>query len=158
MGNLKYIEGLIEKKLLGLHTAYLAKVLSVNGNTAKIQPLGLTKNYGEAAKAQSPLSSVPIIASARYRLSEKDIEVVKDVSLETENGTIPDTEDEYIKTANIKTSTETLKIAVLEPLKAGDVVVCVCCERDITEAIKGKNALPPVGHHQQSDSVIVGIL
>lgn len=127
MGNLKYLDNLIERKLLGLHTAYLAKVLSVSEDvtTAKIQPLGMTKIYGEAAKAQSPLSRVPIAQSARYKA---------------------------------KINTETPEIEALEALKAGDIVICVCCERDITEALKGKNALPPVGHHQQSDSVIIGIL
>lgn len=129
MGSLKFIENLIESKLLNLHTAYLAKVLAVNGSTAKIQPLGLTKQYGEAAAAQSPLSKVPIINSARYKI---DMDIL----------------DDSIK----------LTEAVVKPLKAGDIVICVCCERDIAEAKKGKNTLPPAGHHQQSDSVIVGIL
>lgn len=125
MGYSKFFEDMIEKKLLGLHTAYLAKVLAVNGDTAKIQPLGLTKSYNQPAKAQSPLSNVPIIRSARYKLT---------------------------------ISSTTLTDAVVEPLAVGDIVLCVCCERDITAARRGSNALPPVGHHQQGDSVIVGVL
>ena len=38
MGNLKFFDDMINKKLLDLHTAFLAKILSVSGNQAKIQP------------------------------------------------------------------------------------------------------------------------
>ena len=41
-------------------------------------------------------------------------------------------------------------------IKAGDTVFCVCAERDITETIKGKFALPVMGRHMISDAVIVG--
>ena len=53
MGAEKYFDSFIENKLLSLHTAYLAKVLSVSGKTAKIQPLGLTQEIGEKAMKQS---------------------------------------------------------------------------------------------------------
>lgn len=123
MGQFKFIENMIEGKLLSLHTAYLAKVLSVNGSKAKIQPLGMTKAYGETAKKQSPLSSVPILSSARYKATLKGGE-----------------------------------LADVKPIASGDIVLCVCCERDITEAKKGKNATPALGHHSMSDSIIVGVL
>ena len=114
---------MIETKLLNLHTAYLAKVVSVKGNYAKIQPLGKVKAYDGVTKIQAPLSNVPIISSARNKL------------IVTENA-----------------------ISEIKPIAAGDIVICVCCERDITEALKGKNDVPPVGHHSKSDSIIVGIL
>ena len=41
MGCYKYLDNIIENKLNSLHTAYLAKVLSVSDKTAKIQPLGM---------------------------------------------------------------------------------------------------------------------
>lgn len=116
-------EDMIHQKMMDMHTAYIAKVISTNGKTAKIQPLGNVKAYGEKAKKQSPLSSVPIINSARYKIK-------------------PDAEDK----------------AVLTPIKAGDVVLVICCERNITEAKKGVNSTPVIGHHSMSDSVIVGIL
>lgn len=127
MGNLGVFDDMIERKLLNLHTAYIAKVVSVSGSTAKIQPLGNVKAYGQKAKKQSPLSNVPIIQSARNKVTQKTIS----------------TGD---------------KVAVLTPIKAGDVVVVVCCERNITDARKGINSTPVVGHHSMSDSVIVGIL
>lgn len=109
MGNMQFFENIVENKLKGLHTAFLAKVLSVDGNTAKIQPLGYVKAYGKSAQKQSPLSSVPI-------------------------------------TKQVTT------------ISIGDIVVCVCCERDISEAKKGNNAIPALGHHSMSDSIIIGVL
>lgn len=109
MGAEKYFDSFIENKLLSLHTAYLAKVLSVSGKTAKIQPLGLTQEIGEKAMKQSVLSAVPFTKQ-------------------------------------------------VENLAKGDIVVVICCERNITEAKKGKNVLPPVGHHSMSDSIIIGVL
>lgn len=109
MGNLSFFERILENKLLGLHTAYLAKVISVNDRKAKIQPLGLVKFYGEeVAEARAPLTDVPIL---------KNVEIV-----------------------------------------AGDIVLCVCCERDITEALKGNNTVPAIGHHSMHDSIIIGCL
>ena len=102
-------EGMLNNKLLALHTAYLAKVISTNGKTAKIQPLGMTKACGKSAQKQSPLSNVPIT----------------------------------------KQITE---------IATGDIVVCICCERNITEAKKGNNRPLPVGHHSMSDSIIIGVL
>lgn len=109
MGYAKYFDDLIDNKLLSLHTAYLAKVLSVSGSTAKIQPLGLTKETGEKAMKQSVLTAVPFTKQ------------VKD-------------------------------------MKKGDIAVVICCERNITEAKKGRNVLPPTGHHNMSDSIIIGTL
>ena len=123
MKTLKAFENMLENKLLNLHTAYLAKIISVNGNTAKIQPLGKVKAYGETAKVQSPLSNVPILSSARY-----------------------------------KAEIEGEAIAKIKPIAAGDIVLCVCCERDITEAKKGNNSTPALGHHSMSDSIIIGVL
>lgn len=109
MGNLSFFENIVEKKLLNLHTAYLGKVISTNGKTAKIQPLGLSKAYGETAQKQSPLTNVPVTKQ------------VKEISV-------------------------------------GDIVVCICCERDITGAKKGRNTTPALGHHSMSDSIIIGVL
>lgn len=122
MGNLKFFEAMIEKQMLDLHTAFIAKILSVSENTAKIQPLGLTKEMGGTAKSYAPISSAAITNQAKFKLFY-------------DKGTV---------TAN--------------PISKGDIVVCICCDRDITEAKKGKNALPPSGHHNMSDCIIVGVL
>lgn len=51
---------MIDNKLNGIHTAYLAKVLSTSGRTAKIQPLGLYKNADGTTSKQAVLTKVPI--------------------------------------------------------------------------------------------------
>ena len=122
MGSLKFFEGIVDKKLLDLHTAFLGKILSVSGDTAKIQPLGLTKEIGGEAQSYAPVSSVPITNQARYKFKVNGEEVTA------------------------------------KPIENGDIVICVCCDRDITDAKRGKSVLPPIGHHTMSDCVIVGIL
>lgn len=141
MGNMKFFDNLVESKLLNVHTCYIARVLSVSADlsNAKILPLGKTKEYGKSAKEQTPLSNVPIIHSARWKLEKKKL---WDWAAPAENA--PTTEEPYF----------------LFPtdIEAGDLVICVCCERDINAARKGRNVVPPVGHHSMSSSVIVGIL
>lgn len=149
MGNMSFFENLIENKLKNLHTAYLAKVISVNGNTAKIQPLGLTKAYGDTAKKQSPLSNVPIAAQ---KIEEKTISVVTGVSPNVTKA------DDVVKSVTLNVTTETVTVAQKRQIAAGDIVVCICCERDISAAKKGVNSTPALGHHSMSDSVIVGCL
>lgn len=122
MGQIKFIENIIEKEMLDLHTAFLARVLNIAGNQAKIQPLGLTKEVGGKAKSYAPVASVPITKQAQYKVAVEDGEITA------------------------------------SPLTNGDIVICVCCDRDITEAKCGKNVLPPAGHHNMSDCVIVGVL
>lgn len=130
--NSKFFENLIDRKLLDMHTAYIGKVLSINGDKAKVQPLGMYKQYGETAKKQAVVSAV---IAARYKITK------------TEKITY-DSND----------SQKTVTLPVVEELKSGHIVICVCCDRDITEARKGNNVVPAIGHHSLSDSVIVGIL
>lgn len=233
MGVQSVIDDSIEKKLLDLNVAYIAKVLSTDGKTAKIQPLGMIKQIGEEGKAKAPIPDVPIIESARYKLVEKTITYVSDieVSKSTENvvsqvsasnknvvssvdlnlstnktgfvlldssyiTTTTDSEGDissvsftkktgnytYVSDGSISESTTSvvssiqapttnvLSDVVVTPIKKtqtilekrqiakGDLVYCVCADRDITESIKGVNSVPTVGHHNLSDSIIVGIL
>lgn len=126
------INGIIEQKLLNLHTAYFAKVISVSGNTAKIQPLNMVKAVGKNAKKQAVMT-VPILQNVK-KFKEG--------------------------TRTITVSGERVSFSVLEAvsISAGDTVLCLCGERDITETKKGNFAIPPVGHHRLSDSVIVGVM
>ena len=139
IGQLKFFENLVNQKLLSLHTAYIGKVLSTDGITAKIQPLGKTKQIGGEEKTQSPIPNVPILNSARWKYTKRTLRYVSGVS---------DHAAQY----------STVDIVVPRDIAAGDIVLCVCCERDITAAKKGSNVVPPVGHHDMSASVVVGIL
>lgn len=104
------IKDIIREEVKSLHCAFLAEVLSLDGRKAKIQPLGLIREYGGTAKKQAPITDVHIVQSVRNNLN------------------------------------------------VGEVVLCVCCDRNIDAALKGKNELPPAGYHQQSDCVIVAII
>lgn len=142
MGNLSAINSVIEKKLMDLHCGYIGKVISTDGKTAKVQPLGLIKEYGtEATKKQAVVDNVPV--ACRYKLSTKDITYVTSVS-----------GNAY----SVSSTKETTTVAIPREIRAGDLVACLCADRDITEARRGNNELPPVGRHSISDSIIVGIL
>lgn len=134
MGYMKFVNSAIERKLMDLHCAYIGKVVSTDGKTATVQPLGLTKAVGEDAKAQAVVSSVPV--ACRYKFTTQTITYAVDAD----------------------GNTKKQQIAVPQPLEKGDLVVCLCADRDISEARKGNNALPVAGRHSITDSIIVGIL
>lgn len=120
------VKNIVDERMKNLNVAFLATILSVSGNKAKIQPLGLTKGYGTEARKQAVITNVHVASSARYKITPKTMEG------------------------------ET--VAVANAIKKGDVVLCVCCDRNIDAALKGENSLPPVGCHNKSDCVIVSII
>lgn len=143
MGAYKYFDELMENKLSGLHTAYLAKVLSVSGNTAKIQPLGMYKDNNGNVKKQSILTKVPIANHVRhYTLVKQTLSIHGDCSIS------PSTHPTADNIGHVK----------VEPLRAGDIVVCICCERNISEAKNGNNTVLVKGRHSMSDSIIIALL
>lgn len=146
MGTYKYFDAMMENKMSGIHTAYLAKVLSVSGDTAKIQPLGLYQNSDGTTRKQSVLTKVPICQHVRHFSLVKE-----ELSVKVSEGSASISPREHPTGDNVGH----IKI---EPLRAGDIVVCVCCERNISEAKRGVNALPPAGRFSMSDSVIIGVL
>ena len=129
------LNDLIEKKLLNLHTGFFAKVLSVNSdnNTAKIQPLNMIKAAGKNAKKQAVMT-VPILKNV-HKFSEQTV-------------TIKTEQSDYA----------TITIPKIDPIEKGDIVYCLCSERDITETKKGNFSIPPNGHHRISDAVVVGVI
>ena len=135
MSSMSILHALIESRLKELHCAYIGKVISTDGKTATVQPLGLMQEYGSAAtKAQAVIEDVPV--ACRYKFSTKKIT--------------------YLTSTSGSTSSQT--VAVPSEIAKGDLVVCLCADRDITEACRGNNALPPAGYHNITDSIIVGIL
>lgn len=135
MGNLTFVEKIIEKKLLDMHCGYIGKVVWTDGVTATVQPLGLIKEAGgAAAKAHAVVSDVPV--ACRYKITAKTITYSVDNAGNTRSQTV----------------------AVPTQIEKGDLVACLCADRDITEARRGNNELPVVGRHSISDSIIVGIL
>lgn len=126
-----FLDNFVESKLLDLHTAFIGKVVSVGAGytSCTVQPLARLKAYGKEAKSQSVVTNVPILKHAR----------IKEIKLHCN----PDTHE------------ITSDITYIE---AGDVVFCVCGDRDISETLNGGFATPPPGHHNLTDAVVVGIL
>ena len=133
MGGMGFMNAAIEGALKDMHCAYIGKVTWTDGETATVQPLGKVKEYGGDAKAQAVVSDVPV--ACRYKLTAKTI---------------------HFATSSGGSDSQT--VAVPREIEKGDLVVCVCCDRNITAARRGKNEVPPAGMHNISDSIIVGIL
>lgn len=134
MGSLSFVEAMIERKLRDLHCGFIGRVIWTDGETATVQPLGLIKDGGSGStKSQAVVENVPV--ACRYKFSTKTIEYV-------DKGGSPRSQ----------------KVAVPEEISKGDLVACLCADRDITEARRGNNELPPTGFHNITDSIIVGIL
>lgn len=51
-----------------------------------------------------------------------------------------------------------LSPAAVRRVQAGDIVYCVCADRDITETRTGAFATPVPGHHSLAGAVVVGII
>lgn len=123
------IDDMIEEKLLHLHTAFIAKVVSVQSESlCSVQPLDKIKAYGKKSKSQAVITRVPILHHVRH-----------------------------FELANQTSETNTGQLKV-QPLKKGDIVLCVCVERDMTSSIKGGSSVPPVGHHEIKDAIVVGLI
>ncbi len=125
------VKNIVEEESKKIHVAFIAKILSVSESKAKIQPLGLIRDYGGTSQKQAPITNVHISSSARYKFATKNI---KDGSQKEQT------------------------VAVPTPIAKGDVVLCVCCDRNIAAALRGENSLPPAGYHSKSDCVIVSII
>ena len=140
MGNLTVLNNIIEENMMNMHTAFVGKILSVKGNSATVQPLNRVKQYGKKEQAQSVLKDVPILNHARWKYKARKLEYVKNVS-----------DHVAIK--------DSIEIVEREEIGPGDIVFCMCADRDITETKNGSMATPSVGrHHNMSDAVIVGHL
>ena len=75
--NVSYFKNLIEQKLLSTHTTYLATVLSMNGEYARIQPLSMIKAVGGESKKQAIIDNVPISQTVLRTLHENETLVGK---------------------------------------------------------------------------------
>lgn len=134
MGSMDFVNRAIERKLMDLHCGYIGRVISTDGVTATVQPLGMMKESGGAARVQAVVANVPV--ACRYKITAKTITYAVDSEGKTRSQVV----------------------AVPTEIAKGDLVACLCADRDITEARRGNNELPPAGRHSISDSIIVGIL
>ena len=134
MGNMSFVTNAIEARLKDLHCGYIGRVVWTDGETATVQPLGMTKSYDGKAMKQAVVSNVPVCC--KYKIASKTIKFCVDA----------------------EGSTREQQVAVPSLIAEGDLVAVLCADRDITGARRGRNELPAAGMHSISDSIIVGIL
>lgn len=139
MGMSGAMNDMMEEKLLNLHTAFIAKVIGVESESlCSVQPLDKIKAYGKPAQQQAIITKVPVLHHVRH------FSLVK----QTLSGDVsPATHPAESGVGHLKVS----------PIRAGDLVLCVCAERDLSSSVKGISTTPPVGHHAIKDAVVVGL-
>lgn len=127
---------MIEQALLNTHIAFVGKIVKVKGDFASVQPLNMTQSMDGTITKLPKLDNVPILKSVRKW--DKKEEII------SSSGGDP---------------AHTHKIQHWEPKRPepGDVVFCVCSDRDIADTQKGEFAVPVLGHHMLSSAVIVGV-
>ena len=163
----------LEQKLLHIHTAFVGKItkLSKKCDKASVQPLDMLKPIGKKAIKQAVLSDIPVLEHCRYRLVEEErtclkngnkgctcstnVEIDVSVNTDTGNGSGSGTCE---GTVSCSCEEEKRKHLKKEPIKVGDICLCVCSERDNTETKQGKEAVPKLGHHSIKDAIIVGVV
>ena len=129
--NIGFFDLNIEKQILNIHTAYLGKVLSIDGTTARLQPLTTYKATNGIAKEQSTTSAV----------------IPPNIKFSTERIT-------YL------TGTEAVSKMIVVPasLAVGDIVYVGVCDRDITYAKNGVISEATQRHHNINDGVILRVV
>ena len=135
-----FFKNLIQSELIGLHTAFIGVVKSVNESRAEVTPLTYSKDAQGNLLKQAVITAV-VPPNVKY--TTKDITYVTNASYAS---------------YSVNTTKETTTVLVPEALAVGDVVLCVVCERDITYAVQGKLHEPSNRRHDMNDSVIAKVL
>lgn len=130
------IQDMIEQALMQVHTGFCAKVVSVSGSVATVQPLNMVKVAGGQPQKQAVIPNCPVLQGAR-----KFVKRTQDTSTDGE-----------------PVHKHTIGIWEVTGPAPGDTVFCVCADRDITETRTGMFAAPVSGHHSLSGAVVVGIM
>ena len=128
-------DDLIEQKLMDLHTAFIGRVVGVGGGKATVQPLNLMKQYGKEPVQQAVVKDVPIL---------KTVYKIELFEFEGSGGNHPT----HKHGGHVR----------FIPIQEGDIVFCMCADRDISATQNGAMALPSIGRHEIKDAVIVGVL
>lgn len=129
---MNFVETLIESKIVNIHTAFIGKVLSVNGNIARIQPLTYSKNANGTLVKQATVAAY----------------IPQNIKVKQETIT-------YMKSQD---SSESKTIIVPDIVTCGDIVYCGVSERDVTTENLGGKIAKPTRHHDINDSVILAVI
>lgn len=133
MNEFNFFQNLIEQRVLSIHTAFLAKVISVDNDGATVQPLMSLKS--STTGEQTAVGYVRVTVPENVKFKREDITYrISDTSSVTKTVIVPD------------------DIAV------GDIVYIGICERDITNAKTGGAELATMRAHDMNDGVILCVL
>ena len=164
------INDIIESRLLELHTAFLAKVVAVNGKTYSIKPLAKYKQYGKEAQEYPVITNVYRTKGISTGKTESYAHSHTVTSIETSSNTHShgygvssttddDTHSHTVPTNTAETEGKELEVNVRIPIKEGDIVLCVALERDISNLTSGNTGLPYTGvHHRINDAIIIDVV
>lgn len=128
---MNFTEKLIDGKIINIHTAFIGKVITINGNIARVQPLTYSKNINGELKEQTPIAA----------------HIPRNIKVKEEAITY------RISDYNSKTTT----VIVPDKLAVGDIVYCGVSERDISGENLGGKIAEPTRHHDINDSVILAV-
>lgn len=168
----KFLNDFMDEKLMNVNVSFIGKITGnvkgsspvSSGKMCDIQPLFMYKEIGKSEKIPSIIVNVPISQSVRkieyYEHEIQDHTInhpthgTEIVSHECKGTLTKSDETTESKTSNVYGGH--LKIV---PFKAGDIVICLCCDRNIDEARKGNLNLPSSASvHEISNCVVVGYL
>ena len=164
------ISEIVESRLLELHTAFLAKVVAVNGKTYSIKPLAKYKQYGKEAQEYPVITNVYRCKGFATGKSETFEHIHTVPSVETSSNTHShgygsssttdsDTHSHTVPTNVSEASGKELEVNVQVPIKEGDIVLCVALERDMSNLTSGNTGLPYTGvHHRINDAIIIDVV
>lgn len=126
---LDVIRELIEAETIAMRTAFFGRIVSVSGNKCTIQPLTMMKQTSGRTLKQAAIKNVPILRNARYKIG----------------------------TATFTHESEEIHYLTGTPISSGDIALCVCTDRDITDQANGKSSVP-TRHHDITDAVVIGVI
>ncbi len=133
MNEFNFFKNLIEQRILSIHTAFLAKVISVDDDGATVQPLMSLKS--SATGEQTAVGYIRAVIPKNIKFKCEDITYrVSDASSATKTVVVPD------------------------DITVGDIVYIGICERDITNAKTGGAELATMRTHDMNDGVILCVL
>lgn len=175
------ISEIVESRLLELHTAFLAKVVAVNGKTYSIKPLAKYKQYGKEAQEYPVITNVyrckgfatgktetfahshtvTSITTSSYSHSHSVTGTanIGDNTYGVTGSTDGDTHSHTVPANTAETEGKELEVNVTVPIKEGDIVLCVALERDMSNLTGGNTGLPFTGvHHRINDAIIIDVV
>lgn len=168
----KVLDDLMNDKLMNTHVGFIGKITGnvkgasviSSGKMCDVQPLFKYKEIGGAEQTPSIIKNVPISQSVR-KIEIYQYEMTTHI---VEHPTHEDTEEEHLA-SGILTKSDESKIPLesnvyggnikIVPFEKDDIVVCLCCDRNIDDVRKGELSLPSAASmHRISNCVVIGYL